>query len=117
AHAPYPPDALLTGGVVVADGLPGRGLEVAVREHEERAFASELTGERDDVPGRRGADVHGGLGGAGERDPAHARMPRERGAALLADPLDDVEDARWEACLGDEVAEERAGERRPPGGL
>ena len=36
---------------------------------------------------------------------------------LLADPLDDVEDSGREAGIGDEVAEERAGERRPLGRL
>ena len=40
-----------------------------------------------------------GLGRAGEAHPAQQRVGDERGAGLLADPLDDVEDAGREAGL------------------
>ena len=36
---------------------------------------------------------------------------------LVAEPLDEVEDARWEARLEDEVHEQRAAQRRPLRGL
>ena len=112
-----PREADLAGVVVLAGRLPGRCLEVGVGEDEERPLAAELTGERHDVPRRRRADVHGGLGRARERDPAGGRMTRECRANFLADALDDVEDSGREAGLRDEVAEERARERRPFGGL
>ena len=57
-------------GVVVLPGRLGRGgVEVGVGEHDQRALAAELGGERHDVLGRRPADVAGRLGRAGEADP------------------------------------------------
>ena len=67
-------------------------LDVGVGEHQERPLPAELAREGDDAPRRRGADVHRGLGRAGEGDPPDAGMARERRAGLLPDPLDDVED-------------------------
>ena len=63
------------------------------------------------------ADQAAGLGRAGEAHPADAGVRDERGAGLLADPLDDVEDAGREAGLGGQVGEDRARERRPLGRL
>ena len=83
----------------------------------QRPLPAELARERHDVARRRGADVNGCLGRAGERDAAHAGMPRQRCPDLLPDPLHDVEDARREARLVHEIAEERARQRRPLGRL
>ena len=58
-------EADLTGVVVLAGRLPRRRLEVAVGEHEERALAAELGGERDEVPRRATA-----------RSPARSRASR-----------------------------------------
>ena len=69
-------EADLAGIVELARGLPRRGLEIAVVEHEQRPLAAELAGEGDDVPRRRDADVPGRLGRAGERDAADAGVAR-----------------------------------------
>ena len=55
-------EAHLAGVVVLSRRLPRRRLEVGVPEDEQRPLAAELAGERDDVPRRGDADVHGGLG-------------------------------------------------------
>ena len=103
--------------VVLARCLPRRRLEIAVREHEERPLAAELSGERDEVARGSDADRAGGLRRSRERDPAHIRVRDERGTDLLPDPLHDVEDAGRQPRLRDEVAEQRARQRRPFGGL
>jgi hypothetical protein len=51
------------------------------------------------------------LGRAGEGDATYARVSHEGGADLVAETLHEVEDARWEAGLGDEVHQHRAAER------
>ena len=89
-------EAHLAGVVVLPGGLARRRLEVGVGEDEQRPLAAELTRERDDVARGGGADVHRGLGRAGERDRAARRDGGERGADLLADPLHDVEHAGGE---------------------
>ena len=100
--------------VVVLAGRLARGrVDVGVLEHDEGVLAAELAGERNDVAGRRDADVTRRLGRAGERDTTDQRVGDERGARLLADPLNDVEDAGRQPRLGDEVGEQRARERRP----
>ena len=100
--------------VVVLAGRLARGrVDVGVLEHDEGVLAAELAGERNDVAGRRDADVTRRLGRAGKRDTTDQRVGDERGARLLADPLNDVEDAGRQPRLGDEVGEQRARERRP----
>ena len=71
-----PGEAHLAGVVVLSRRLARSRLEVAVVEDEQRAFAAELAGERDDVLRRRDADVTRGLGRARERDAAHAGVRR-----------------------------------------
>ena len=64
-------------------------------------------------------DQPAGLGRAGEADPAHAGVGDERRARLLADALDDVEDARREARPrrpGRRAASTRAATTRPASG-
>ena len=51
-------EADLAGVVVLARRLARGRLEVGVGEDEQRPLAAELAGERDDVAGRGGADVH-----------------------------------------------------------
>ena len=114
---PRPREADLAGVVELTGRLACRRLEIAVGEDEQRPLASELAGEGDEVLRRGDADVPGRLGRAGERDPPHVRVRDERRADLLPDPLDDVEHARREAGLVDEVGEQRAGQRRPLCGL
>ena len=58
-----------------------------------------------------------GLGRAGERHAPDQRVRDQRGARLLADALDDVEDARRQARLVGQLGEQRARERRPLGRL
>ena len=91
--------AHLAGVVVLAGRLGRGGVEVGVLEHDQRALATQLAGERHEVARRRDADLPGGLGRAGERDPAQQRMGDERGAGLLADALQHVEHAGREAGL------------------
>jgi hypothetical protein len=101
-----PRQADLAGVVVLARRLAGGGLEVGVREHEQRTLPAEFAREGDDVACRRLTDVDGRLGRPCERDAPNARLPRQGGAHLLADPLDDIEDSQREARLRDEVAEQ-----------
>ena len=111
-----PGEADLAGVVVLPGGLARSGLEVGVREDEQRPLPTQLAGERNDVSRGRRADVTRGLGRARERDPPDARVTRQRRADLLADPLDDVEDARREPRLGARgrrAASTRAATTRP----
>ena len=59
----------------------------------------------------------GGVGRAGEADPVDIGMLRERGAGVFADALHDVEHAGGDARRLGDVGHQRAGERRPFGGL
>ena len=93
------------------------GVQVRVREDQERRLPSELEGDRREVrAGRRGHEL-AGRHRAGERDPPDVGMRDERGARLLADPLDDVEGAVGHPGVARDVGEERGGERRPLGRL
>ena len=77
----------LTGIVVLPGGLGGGGVDVGVREHDQRPLAAELGGERNDVGCGRRADRAARLGRAGEADAAQTRVGDERGARFLADSL------------------------------
>ena len=69
------------------------------------------------VAGRRLDDQLADLGRAGERDLVDVGMRGERGAGGLAEAGDDVDDARREAGLHDQLAEAQRRERRLLGGL
>ena len=63
------------------------------------------------------ADEAAGLGRAGEAHAADPGVRDKRGARLLADPLDDVEDARGKPASAVRSASIEHDERRPLGGL
>src|SRR5215212_2619765 len=103
--------------VVLACSLSGRGVEVGILEDDKWSLAAELGRKGNEVPGRGDPDQASRLRRAGEGDAPQQGMRDERGTGLLPHPLDDVEDAGREIGLGEEVGEERAGERRPLGGF
>ena len=95
----------LTAVVEHHRGLRGGGVEVGVLEDDEGPLATQLGGERREIPRGRLANDPSGLGRTGEGDPSHARIVHERPARFLAQTLDEVEDARRESGLVDQVHE------------
>src|SRR3712207_9132833 len=81
--------------VLVRGGLDGP-VEIGVGEDEERALAAKLERHRSDVLRRGARDVLGRLDRSRERDARDLGARDERGAHLLADPLNHVQDARRE---------------------
>ena len=101
-----PRQAHLPGVIVLAGRLPGGCFDVGVCEHDQRPLAAELTGERDEVLRSGGRDRPACLGRARQRDATHARVGDECCTDLLADPLDDVEDAGRKPGLVSEAGDE-----------
>ena len=110
-------EADLARVVVLVGGGRGRRVEVGVLEHDERRLPAELERHRGQVRGGVAVDGVRGGGRAGERDPIDVLVSGERRARAGARAVDDVEDAGREAGLIGEIAEHRARERRPLGGL
>ena len=99
--------------VELVHGLLHGGIEVGVREDQERRLAAELQGDRREVRAGRGGDELAGGDRAGERDPSDVGMGDESGAGLLADPLHHVEGAVGHPGVARDVREQRGGERSP----
>ena len=91
----------LPGEAHRADDPLDRPVLVRVREHDRRALAAELQRYRHDAPGRLLHDELADLGGARERELAHAGMGAERGAAVLAVAGQDVEHRGRQMLLAD----------------
>ena len=91
--------AVLAGVVVLERGLLRGRVEVGVGEDEERALAAQLGRERDEILRGRRRHEPARIGGAGEAHAAQAAVRDERRSGLLADALDDVEDAGRELGL------------------
>ena len=107
----------LAAVVVLARGFGGGGVEVGVFEDDEGSLAAELCRKGDEVPGGGDPDQAPRSWRTREGDAPQQGMGDEGGARLLPHSLHDVEDAWGEICLGEEVGEERARERRPLGWL
>ena len=90
------------------DDALDRPVLVRVREHDRGALAAELQRDRHDTPGRLLHDELPDLGGAGERELAHAGMGAKRGAAVVAVAGEDVEHRGRQMLLADPGEHENA---------
>ncbi len=110
-------EADLAGVVVLLHGVGHGQVEVRVGEDQQRRLPAQLQRDGGQVGGGRGGDVPGGGDRAGEADPGHVRVGDQRGADLLAVPLDHVEHPVRQPRLGRDVGQQRRGQRRPLGRL
>ena len=93
-----------------------RLVERRVREDDVRRFPAELQGEPLLRPGERALDALADLGAPGERDLVDVGVARERRARLPRSG-DDVDDARRELGLLEDLREQQRRQRRRLGGL
>ena len=98
------------------DALDGE-VEVGVVHHDDPVLAAELEVDVLELVGRVLRHQHAGLAGAGERDHRDVRMPDEPVARLLAEAVDEIDDARGEAGLLEQLDEALGEQRRVLGGL
>src|SRR5439155_12798378 len=90
-------------------------LEVRVGEDEQRVVAAELEDDALEVPARGLGELSPGLGRAGEVEPADGRVLHELVAdrpGLARRVRDDVEGARRQARLREDLAPEEAADVR-----
>ena len=73
--------------------ISGGSFQVRIGEHDQWPFSPEFGGERNDVSGGGHADVTCGFRGTGEGDATDSMIGDESGADLVANALNDVEDA------------------------
>ncbi len=93
-----------------------RRLEVGVRVHDVRRLAAEFERDLLEVAGSGLDDQLADLSRACERDLVDVVVGRQRGAGI-AEASDDVDDARGEPSLQQQLAEPERGQRRLLGGL
>ena len=114
---PRPGQAHLPGVVELVHRLLHGRVQIGVGERDERRLPTELERDGREVRRRGLRDELPGLDRAREGDPVDAWVARERGAGLLADPLDDVERAVGQPGLPRDLGQQGRGERRPLGRL
>ena len=98
------------------DPLDGE-VEIRVVEDDDRVLAAELEMDVLQALGGRLEDGDAGLARAGERDHAHIRVAHERLADLTSSAVDDVQDARGEPRLDEQLDVALAERRRVRRGL
>ena len=82
-----------------------REVEVGVVHDDDRVLAAELEVDVLEVVGRVPHHRDAGLARAGERDDGHVRVPDEPVADRAAAAVDDVDDARRNAGLDEQLDE------------
>jgi hypothetical protein len=97
---------------VIAAHVRDRRPDIPVRQHDARPLATELEGDLRDVPCCELRDAPPGDGRARERDQIEERMCRERLADDRSPTGHQVEHARWQPDLVDDLGEDVDVERR-----
>ena len=85
----------------------GSCFQVGIAKDQERAFASEFSGERNDVPRHGDTDMSCGLWRPGERNSAYTPIADESGTNFLTNSLHDVENTRRQSRTIGQVGQNR----------
>jgi hypothetical protein len=97
-------------------GIDG-GVQVGVSEHDARGLSAQLHGQALEVLGRVPEDGLPGGGLSGEGDQRNVRVPDQRVAGFLAQAVDQVEDAVWQAGFLEDGGPQRGGQWGEFGGF